>query len=798
MNMRKNCAFLLLSFAFTFTLLAERKFDELPIKTTGTHIPNILDDASNWESISGKWNFEKGEVIQTAGQEEKPFLLRWKGELPAEPFKIEFEMNTYESKSDTFIPEAYLVVRSDSSALTGYGFGLSRSDRKQLCWKEFPSDSKIDYARDKSGINWKKTWQKFTLMVDGPCYELYYPALVIRGYIWGHINQKGLTLRTNGAKAAFRNIQIIPLSKTSPIKQFEIVAPEINANVKSTRPVLEWLPLAENIRDDFDYHITIADEKSGKLVASDITQENNYRPAKSLEPGTYRWMVEAKTFYGAVWGGKFSGTFIIPANAKTDFDALNVSGPTPSHFTQARPELVWEWLPDNIIDRVEIYQDKALQVNEKISNQHKFIWEPRNDLVNGLNRFTVKLFHGNQLVESVETFAIRTRTPEMHAIRQDGVLLCNGKVFVPIVAYRDPSDSLTETDGLEEAGFSVTHSYHFDGGHYYSIKKDELAGEFSREKVDQLINDAKKYLRICNERGVKVALSIRRSWVYYHKHELIREYVAALMGEPGLLTWYLYDEPDHVGISAVTIRNAYRIIKNTDPYHPVSLIYANADLIPRLNRSCDILWSQAYHEKPVDVLEHIATQFQAKEKSAEFGKGVNNPNLLASWAIIGAFDNEVRDKKRLPSEHRPTPPQIIAQTYAAMIGGARGVAFYWFPHSCYDIRRDTPHIWKAIVDSGHQLNAIMPYLLEEGEEFAVPSDKDGVVVRAKKLKSGKIIVVLLNTQDKKPGDVLTWQWNFSAFQDGKKIAGNGNFEFSKGELIVKLESLKGIAILLSK
>ena len=781
--------------------------DELSITTLKPRVKGILDHPAKWEIVSGSWNFKDGIVTQSSTQKEKTFLLKLKQELPKKPFQIKFEMRTYETKSDPFIPEAYLVVKSDVKSSCGHGFGLNRSGGNQIWWKLFPSDSKIDFARDKSGKNWGGPWHKFTLNVYGPCFELFYPEnvmnpnlqadkLIIRGYYWKYLKQRHLVLRTNGAKAAFRNISIKPLSKVKPEKQFKMIAPENAAIVTSNRPTLKWQPIAENKREDFEYHIKIL--KNNQTIISDRTNSKYYRPDKALSPGKYTWIVEAKTFYGKVWGGEIKGQFSISHKTAKEHNKITINGPFPKHFTSYTPELSWKWNSSNAFDQIEISVNNNFAGRHNAKNKTKINLQLSKGIKDGLNLITLKFYKNNRLIETINTFGIRTNIPPVHSIRKDGVLLRNDKVFVPVVAYRDPSDTLTRTDGLQEAGFNVTHSYHFDGAHYYDIKKEDLNKEFSDEKLNQLIADAKAYLRLCNKNGIKVALSIRRSWIYYQKTDLIRKYVASLMGEPGLLTWYLYDEPDYIGIPAEIIRNSYKIIKQTDPYHPVSMIYAHANLIPRFIRSCDILWCQAYHEKPADVLEHINTLFYIRKKSAGFGISHNNPNPLASWAILGAFDQEVRYKRRKASEHRPTPEQILAQSYACLIGKARGITFYWFPHNWYDIRKETPQIWQAIIRSVNQINKILPYLLERGKELDIPKANNYIKVRAKRLDSGKTIVVLLNPQTDKKAASLSWQWHFSGIKKHKKIAGSGKYGLKNGKLNVELLPFEGIAILLSE
>lgn len=749
---------------------------------------NLLGDSSQWENIEGKWQFSNGEVFQTAKTEGKYASLRWKGLLPAEPFKIDFELSLTEKGTADFSPAAYVVLKSDPSSQTGFGFGLERKGNSQLLWREFPTDRRINASKLQSGKKFGKKWQKISVVVYGACHEVFYPSLAVRGYRFEYQDQRGLVLKTN-MEAGFRNISITPLEElVLPIPHLKTVTTE----VVSARPVLKWEPLGFNKYEDLRYHIRFV--KDGKTVLEDTTSECQYRPVNSLSEGVYEWYVEARDFYGTVYGGKISGEFSITPSTPEAFNAIKMKSALVRHFDKGNPELVWEWNTDRTIDHIEIIRDGEVIVDSMEPGKNTLAIVPQRKLDQGLNTFTLKFFHGKQLMEAIDTYVIHTKIPALHTIREDGVFLRDGKVFPPIVTYRDPSDDRKQTAGIEEAGFNVTHSYYFEGSHHYNIKKDKLPEQLSHEMLKTLISDAREYLRLCDAKGIKVALGIRRAWVYNQKLDFIREYVAALMGEPGLLTWYLYDEPDHVGVPMPRIRKAYETIKSIDPFHPVSIIYASSVAIPSYARSCDILWAQAYHEKPADVMHHIDTLFKMRKASVGFCEKDNAPNPLASWAILGPFDLKIGQKQHSFEEHRPNPEEIVAQTYAAIISQARGIVYYWLPRNHYDIRKDTPHIWNAIVESAKLVNIVFPYFLEEGKELDVPSDRTGIVARVKKLKSGRTIMILLNTNSNQTDKTLIWKFCFSNKVNIRKITGKGQFELLKNELIVKLNGYEGIVL----
>ncbi len=55
------------------------------------------------------------------------------------------------------------------------------------------------------------------------------------------------------------------------------------------------------------------------------------------------------------------------------------------------------------------------------------------------------------------------------------------------------------------------------------------------------------------------------------KTEMLRREVEMFRDHPALLAWYIADEPDAQDLPADSLRAVYRLIKELDPYHPVSL-----------------------------------------------------------------------------------------------------------------------------------------------------------------------------------------------------------------------------------
>ena len=769
-----------------------------------------LADPAMWEPAGGQWEIHDGEASQTAQEEGASFRLIWKGDLPEEPFYLSFEILNDESLKGDHHKQAFVVVRSDSTGESGQGFGLNNpANRRNISWMEYPGMVRMNLGRDKTAW-WNDPWHSFGLAVDGPSYELYYDSskksnppsnsMLMRGYTWNHINQRKLVLRTEGTPARFRGLKITPLSQMTPPVRFKIAWPLENTKVERTRPVLKWefVEKDDDRREDFDYAVTLIGP-NGKQRFQDVTQELEWQPAQPLLPGSYRWNVEAKTFYGTVWGGKIQGTFQVSNTATQEMASIQCVGPKPQHFASPRPRLTWKWRQGVNVDQVDLSLNGKTVSNGLVLTNGRLTWTPSQDLPKGLNRLALTFMQGNEEVETVQTIAVRSRIPDQYSLRQDGVMLCNDTPVVPIGAYRDPSETLTDLTGTVEAGFNLTHSYRFEGGHSNKGKTIDTA------ELDILISDARDYLALCASKGVKVFLGIRRSWVAAGRLDLIEEYVGALMGEPALLTWYLYDEPDWVGLPTSNVRRAYNAIKSVDPYHLVSLCYAHQPLIPRLVRSSDILWYQAYgipKESLADTIDILDKMRTARAHSAGFAEFIpgNTPVPKAVWCIPQAFDEGLWYKKRKASDgpHRPTEQEVVAQAYVAMIGQACGIVYYWTPpRENYNMVKDYPDVWKGLTRTGKVLNTVFGSLLREGEELDVPSHETGIQARARRLRDNKIVLVLVNALAGEPdGEKVSWRWSLdnNKITNVNKLCGKGQWRIEGNTIIVNLRPLEGLAL----
>ena len=313
-------------------------------------------------------------------------------------------------------------------------------------------------------------------------------------------------------------------------------------------------------------------------------------------------------------------------------------------------------------------------------------------------------------------------------LRDDGVMLLDGRAQLVYGAFRDPSDDRQDFAGLKSAGFNLTHSYYFE-----NFKVD------SSDAADRWIREARQYLRDAEAAGVGVFMGFPRNLVFAGDTQTIQQLVEAIKDEPALWFWYTLDEPllqmkkFTAGSWHETLTQIYEAIRQRDTDHPVVVVDSGrrlAEATPQEVQAhgglCDAIWIDTY-QVPYSVLRvgrDVAlirqmlpglTVWAVPEGGAQFpftqwhlhqNKRKANPQHEAGW-----FYPKPRFDDRL-AELEFTPDAIAAQFFGSWIAGARGAVFYWPPKWSQDIQNHTPKIWQAYLDLGQTIDELGPMLLE--------------------------------------------------------------------------------------
>jgi hypothetical protein len=248
-------------------------------------------------------------------------------------------------------------------------------------------------------------------------------------------------------------------------------------------------------------------------------------------------------------------------------------------------------------------------------------------------------------------------SPGRVSIRDDNMLLVDGKPFFPLGVYFAPF-----TDrGLSEAskaGFNLV--------------------------LCPAAPEASKSLRKFEEYGLKVWMPIGGLLKFDKdapkKLAKLKEMVERFKNEKALLVWESIDEPVW-GSNTEGLLDGYRALKALDPDHPVWTNHAPRNTIAELTRfdaatdiaGCDIYpvpEPQSQSDLPNKTISVVADETEKQQTTVARRKPV--------WMVLQGFAwAELWKKKGLPGNPVfPTYEQSRFMAYDAIVHGARGV-LYW-------------------------------------------------------------------------------------------------------------------------
>ncbi len=250
---------------------------------------------------------------------------------------------------------------------------------------------------------------------------------------------------------------------------------------------------------------------------------------------------------------------------------------------------------------------------------------------------------------------VKKLPPHLNAVKVDrlsGSLIVGGLPYIPFgfYAYSPVQPTLPEEEVVR--GFNMISPY-----------------QQIREKTFQ---ERKAWMDRCAALGMKVnynLLSVAggggvRSTMNITDREkrerLIRE-VIAFRDHPALLAWYIADEPVGQGMPPEPLMETYRLIKELDPYHPVTMVFMTPQQAWRYKDAMDIVMADPYPvpNRPVTEVEYVSRMLQ-KTLYPE----------LPLWIVPQAFGGNEH------WEREPTPGEMRVMTYLALINGARGIQYF--------------------------------------------------------------------------------------------------------------------------
>jgi hypothetical protein len=342
---------------------------------------------------------------------------------------------------------------------------------------------------------------------------------------------------------------------------------------------------------------------------------------------------------------------------------------------------------------------------------------------------------------------------EVKTDRVTGGLIVNNRQFFPFgfYCYSPVYPTLPEEEAVR--GFNMISPY--------------------QKILPGTLNERKAYMDRCAQLGMKVHYNLLsvcggggvgsrvEGLSDFQKRDLLIKEIKTFMDHPALLAWYISDEPTGNSVSPETLEEIYRVVKQTDPWHPVSIVFMAPYLsAKRYADAVDIVMADPYPvpDLPVSMVGEVTANLK---KEFRFKKPV--------WIVPQAFGG---------GEHwsrEPSIQEIRSMTYQSIINGATGIQYFVrqglnsFPKSV--------STWNECGRMAMEIAELTPWLLSAEEANPVFSFSKQIDVTSK-IHDGQLAVLAVN----KMNEPRTAEIRVSGIETGnaRVIFENRKVNFNQG------------------
>jgi len=313
------------------------------------------------------------------------------------------------------------------------------------------------------------------------------------------------------------------------------------------------------------------------------------------------------------------------------------------------------------------------------------------------------------------------KTNEVKTDRLTGGLIVNKRQFFPFgfYCYSPVYPTLPEEEAVR--GFNVISPY--------------------QKILPETFKDRKAYMDRCAELGMKVHYNLLSvsggggvsskidGLTDSRKRELLINEVNTFKDHPALLAWYIADEPNGNKISPDSLVKIYKLIKEIDPWHPVSVVFM-APFLSSLKYAdaMDIVMADPYPvpELPVTLVGNVAGQLA---KAFEGQKPV--------WIVPQTFGGGEIWKRE------PTLQEIRSMTYQAIINGARGIQY--FVRQGLNLFPKSTGTWSECGRMAVEIAELTPWLLSDEESITVSVGSPDIIAKSYIHESRMLILAVNKT-----------------------------------------------------
>ncbi len=332
------------------------------------------------------------------------------------------------------------------------------------------------------------------------------------------------------------------------------------------------------------------------------------------------------------------------------------------------------------------------------------------------------IFRRNGSVIDTLYFPIILRKPKHNAVKIDRAssgLVVDGLPFFPVgfYCYWPVQSGLPEAEVVR--GFNMISPYQ---------PNDERTRHARRAYMDRCAElGMKVHYHLLSVAGGGGVDAMGQTFTPDEKRRMLLEEIRTFRDHPALLAWYIADEPIARGLPPDSLEKVVQLIRQEDPYHPISMVFNYTRNAARYKDVLDIVMADPYPipERPVTEIGSVIQRLKN-----EFDDGT------PVWIVPQAFGGSEWWKRE------PTAREIRSMTMQAVVEGATGVQFFVrhgpnrFPKSV--------DAWDEAGALARELSEFTPFILSPEPRLQVRSASQNIRSTAWRLED-QVLLLAVNT-----------------------------------------------------
>jgi hypothetical protein len=355
-----------------------------------------------------------------------------------------------------------------------------------------------------------------------------------------------------------------------------------------------------------------------------------------------------------------------------------------------------------------------------VGTKNKSIIVPANEILPQ----TLLQFYQNSRKIGQSSVSIPKLMPKSGAVRIDrlnGTLQVDGLPFFPIgfYAYSPVQPTLIEEEAVRAFNIISPYQNNKPENFFERIAYLDRAAALGM-KVNYHLTALAGGGGV-DENGEKLAWESRKN--------RLRAEVESVKDHPALLSYYLADEPSARNVNTDTLALLYKVVKEADPYHPVTMVFNETEKVHLYANSFDILMIDPY-PIPTKPITDVADFLKALNPKFAQQKPI--------WLVPQTFGGGEWWTRE------PTRQELKAMVYLGLIHGATG--FQAFIRQGLSTYPKSVDVWNEYGRVAREVQTLVPFFTQEEAAESIACNEAALQFNTWQ-HNGELLIVAVNTEN---------------------------------------------------